>query len=117
MDTPKISEIAVPTSLDTFLEQAKVLNKEFIKKPKKTIERMFEYIGEKYGREAVIVFAEHNQEKNNVSMPAGKIDWQVYFIQTVEMKLVSLDDAVNICRKVRNNKRERQFNGYMPKYQ
>lgn len=113
----KISEIAVTTSLETFLEQAKVFNKEFIKKPKKTVERMFEYIGEKYGREAVIVFMEHNQEKNNVSMPSGKIDWQVYFVQTEELKFVSIDDAVNICRKVRNKKRERQFNGYMPKYQ
>lgn len=117
MNALKISEIAVPTSIEMFLEQAKVLNKEFIKKPKKTIERMYKYINSRYEKDAVIVFCEHNQDRNNVSLPAGKIDWQVYFIQTVEMKLVSLDEAVKICRKVRNKKRERQFNGYMPKYQ
>lgn len=113
----KINEIAISTNKDVFLEQAKILNKEFLKKPKKTIQRMLEYISQKYGREMVIVFSSQNKFNNNVTMPTGCIDWEVYFIQTVEMEIVTLDEAVKICRQVRNKKRERQFNGYMPRYQ
>lgn len=113
----KINEIAISTNKDVFLEQARILNKEFLKKPKKTVQRMLEYISDKYGLEMVIVFTSQNKFNNNVTMPIGCIDWEVYKIQTVEMEIVTLNEAVKICRQVRNEKRERQFNGYMPRYQ
>lgn len=113
----KINEIAISTNKDIFLEQAKVLNKEFLKKSQKTIERMFKYISQKYGREMVIVFTSQNKFNNNVTIPMGCIDWEIYIIQTIQMEIVTLDEAVKICRQVRNKKRERQFNGYMPRYQ
>lgn len=113
----KINEIAIYTNKDVFMEQAKILNKEFLRKPLKTIERMLQYISQKYGREMVIVFNSQDKFNNNVTIPMGCIDWEVYIIQTIQMEIVTLDEAVKICRQVRNEKRERQFNGYMPRYQ